>query len=176
MGQYYRTVNLKTMEWLHSHDYGSFLKLTEHSWIGNNFVGAAMTLLTFGNRWYKSPIVWAGDYYGDRGKEIDYYDKVEDEKQLKDIKSMTEKRQLKAILVNHTKKQYVLYNQVKDNDGWRKNPLPILTALGNGRGGGDYSSNNPDFDKVGIWARDILSIEFSIPKEYEQLKVDFYEE
>jgi len=55
------------------------------------------------------------------------------------------------------------------------NPLPLLTALGNGRGGGDYYDNLPDSDKVGIWAKHILSIEFEIPDGYTELKVAFRE-
>ena len=53
------------------------------------------------------------------------------------------------------------------------NPLPLLTALGNGRGGGDYSGT--DEDKVGIWARDVLSVEFNIPKGFKEFKVNFRE-
>lgn len=171
MGQYFRPINIKTMEWIKM----GFWKLTEHSWIGNLGIGRVMTLLTQGHKWYKSPMVWCGDYFNEKGED-DYYDKADSNNRLKKIWSMTKNRQLKAVLVNHTKKEYVLYSEIRPNDvGWRVNPLPILTALGNGRGGGDYMNYQPDFDKVGIWARDILSIEFSIPKGFKQLKVDFYE-
>ena len=175
MGQYYKPVNTKTMKWLYSHSYDNGLKLIEHSWIGNTFVGAVMTLLSPKNKWYKSPIVWAGDYYDEEG-EKPYYDLVKDKDELKNVESMSKEKQLEAILVNHTKKEYVVYSEMRVNDGWIVNPLPILTALGNNRGGGDYGDSNPDFDKVGIWANDILSIEFSIPEKYKKLKVDFYEE
>ena len=60
MGQYYKPVNTKTMKWLYSHSYdGNGLKLTEHSWVGNTFVGAVMTLLSPKNKWYKFYlIIW----------------------------------------------------------------------------------------------------------------------
>ena len=40
MGQYYKPINLDDKQWLYSHDFGDGLKLMEHSWIGNDFVGA----------------------------------------------------------------------------------------------------------------------------------------
>ncbi len=68
-------------------------------------------------------------------------------------------------------------DEMPDKDGWVINPLPLLTACGNGRGGGDYHSQYPDQDKVGIWAGDVLSIEFAVPKRkwYKKLVVSFSE-
>jgi len=177
MGQYYKPINLDSMEWLYSHEYDrNGLKLMEHSWIGNPFVGAVMTLLSPGNKWHKKPLVWCGDYYDEEGEE-NYYALVEDRNKLSDIESMTEEKQLNSIIVNHTKKMYVVCKELRKNGyGWRINPLPLLTALGNDRGGGDYCNNNTDFDKVGIWARDIISVESSIPKRYKKLEIDFYEQ
>ena len=40
-------------------------------------------------------------------------------------------------------------------------PLSLLTAEGNGRGGGDY--NGPNMDMVGTWARDVISMENEAP-------------
>ncbi len=62
MGQYYKPVNLEKKQFLYSHDYGNGLKLMEHSWLGNLFVDAIERLLILGGAWYKTPIVWAGDY------------------------------------------------------------------------------------------------------------------
>ena len=175
MGQYYKPINLESGQWLYSHDYGSGLKLMEHSWIGNQFVGAAMKVMIEGGPWYKKPIVWCGDYYNEEGEE-DYYGHADDDMKIRPEESLSEKEQLDAILVNHTTKEYVLYSKMAgDLDGWRINPLPLLTALGNGRGGGDYYDNQPDSDKVGIWAKHILSIEFGIPSGYTELKVAFRE-
>jgi hypothetical protein len=52
-------------------------------------------------------------------------------------------------------------------------PLPILTAEGNGRGGGDYYGT--DANLAGIWARDILSIEKEIPDGYMEFECHFHE-
>lgn len=178
-------MNIESMEWLYSHDYGNGLKLMEHSYIGNKFVGAVMKLMTKGNKWHKKPIVWCGDYFSEEGEE-DYYDKVEDNKRLKPYEWMQDIEQKKAILVNHTKKEYARFytfpldeikkkviDRLEGNDEWVINILPLLTALGNGRGGGDYHGINED--KLGIWARDILSVEFEVPEGYNELKVEFKE-
>jgi len=185
MGQYYKPINIESMEWVYSHDFGDGLKLMEHSYIGNSFVGVIMKLMAKGNRWFKKPIVWCGDYFS-QDREENYYDKVEDRNKLKPNEVMEESEQKKAILVNHTKKEYVKFysfpldeikkkviDRLQGNDGWVINPLPLLTALGNGRGGGDYSGT--DEDKVGIWARDVLSVEFNIPKGFKEFKVNFRE-
>lgn len=63
MGQYYKALILnrsKTRPVLYacSHDFGAGLKLMEHSWQGNNFVGHVEKLLIDNPQ----PIVWAGDY------------------------------------------------------------------------------------------------------------------
>ena len=60
------------------------------------------------------------------------------------------------FLINETKKQYVDFWEVPCVDGYRVNPLPLLTCEGNGRGGGDYDGLNMDL--VGSWARDFIKV------------------
>lgn len=184
MGQYYKPINIDNKKWLYSHDYDSGLKLMEHSWVGNDFVGAVMNLMVKGGEWFKKRIVWAGDYYGD-DKEVNYWEQAKDSAKIKSAKPMDKKMQEKAILVNHTKKLYVRYDEMAKcnaewmgSEKWVVNPLPLLTACGNGRGGGDYYDSHPDYDKVGIWAGDILSIVFTVPKskEYKKIVVGFRED
>jgi hypothetical protein len=163
MGQYYHPVNLDNKQWVSSHDFGAGLKLMEHSWVGNDFVGSVMNLMLKGGAWFKKRIVWAGDYYGERENEIDHFSQCIDANKVLPTIRMDEKTQKKAILVNHTKNMYVRFDEMPNNDGWVINPLPLLTALGNGRGGGDYR-DDVDSDKVGIWAGDVLSIEMTVPK------------
>jgi len=143
--------------------------------VGNNFVGAVMNLMLTGNPWHKSQVVWVGDYYGDEDGEIGYYDIVSDSgNEISEIKSLSEQEQKRCFLINHTKKLYVDYSMLpEDEDGWIVNPLPLLTALGNGRGGGDYYEDRPDYDKVGIWAKDVLSVGFEIPDGFERFTVNF---
>jgi hypothetical protein len=52
-------------------------------------------------------------------------------------------------------------------------PLPLLICEGNGRGGGDYDGSN--YDLCGTWARDVISMEETIPDNYIELICDFYE-
>ena len=177
MGQYFEAINTETLERMNPHQYDSFSKLTEHGWVGNSFVGAVMRRMMPGNPWYQSPVAWVGDYYGDEDGETDFQTLSEKEgKKVRKYKTLTTDEQKKAFLINHTKSQYVSYNDLpEDYDGWMLNPLCILTAMGNGRGGGDY--RGPDEDKVGIWATDILSVDFDIEKwqnmGYTKLDVHF---
>jgi hypothetical protein len=141
----------------------------EHSWLGNNFVGAVENLLIPGGEWYMKPIVWAGDYadkeYGmDKNLHSlvnDYPDKSFHVITNQEIKSTEEYR----YIINHTKKQYV--DKTKNN----YHPLPLLTCEGNGRGGGDYHGFNED--QIGIWARDVISSEKEKPENYEKLEISF---
>ena len=49
--------------------------------------------------------------------------------------------------------------------------IHLLTAEGNGRGGGDY--NGPDLELVGTWARDVISVEGLVPEGYTELVCKF---
>jgi len=175
MGQYYKSINLDNKQWMQSQ---GCIKLTEHSWIGNEFVGNIMNLMLPGGLWFKKRIVWVGDYYGDKDNEIDHYKQAGISDEIVSKIFMDEKTQKKTKLINHTKKLYVRYDEIPANNyRWFVNPLPILTALGNGRGGGDYCDDQPDYDKVGRWAGDILSIEMAVPKSqwYKKMVVRFKE-
>lgn len=194
MGQYYKPVNIENMEWIYSHKYGSGLKLMEHSYIGNNFVGAVMTTLLPGGKWHKKKIVWAGDYSDKKRSDFiknekniveetlnmlagedknNLYAECEDKKVIKP-KHMLEKDQKRSVIINHDKKIYFLCNKLKANDnGFIINPLPLLTSDGNGMGGGDYYGSNES--EVGSWAGDSISVEFNIPKDYEEVEYEFYE-
>lgn len=71
MGQYYNPSILKTNHKLaknpvavslYSWDFGNGLKLMEHSWAGNNFVGAFIHLIGENSPYFGKPCVWGGDY------------------------------------------------------------------------------------------------------------------
>lgn len=71
MGQYYNPSILKTNHKLaknpvavslYSWDFDNGLKLMEHSWVGNNFVGAFIHLIGENSPYFGQPCVWAGDY------------------------------------------------------------------------------------------------------------------
>lgn len=46
----------------------------------------------------------------------------------------------------------------RDTYKWRTHPLPLLTAEGNGRGGGDYHDDKPGAEFVGRWARHKIAL------------------
>ena len=175
MGQYYYPCILdalgKILMWMNPHNYQNGLKLTEHSFMKNNFVNTFEYSLTPGRRFHKTRVVWAGDYADpekDDEKNIhnmcdEYTMIVCDEKSTADY----------PFLVNHTKGVFVNKGKVPTNEaGYTLHPLPILTAEGNGRGGGDYHSESP---LVGSWARDVISAEKNFPEGFLEIVFDFKE-
>lgn len=179
MGQYYYPVivdcndNAKT---IYAHDFENGLKLTEHSYIGNNFMAAVMNELLFNPH----QVWWAGDYSdgedypdGVYEKYIRYSDKFE---LIKPNEENQKWRYDNCCLVNIDKKQYVKLPK-NEEDKWQVNPLSLLTAVGNGRGGGDYRGN--DVWMVGYWAGDRIKITFEKPiTDYTDItnNFDFYED
>lgn len=179
MGQYYTGVNVSNMEWVDPYDYGNGAKLMEHSYIGNNFVEAVEFLLIDNGegdkgRWSGNRIVWAGDYANAEPMQgNNLYSLVEDKNKLKML--------IEAVppdyhyLVNWDKKEYVDKTKcLKNNYGYAIHPLPLLTADGNGRGGGDYNDNTePSY--VGTWARDKISLMKEIPEDFIEITPNFDE-
>lgn len=89
-------------------------------------------------------------------------------------------------IYNHNKKQYVdlehcplawLYKD--DNDKFieiKIAPISLLLALGNGRGGGDYRTNNKFL--VGNYINDVKDLEITkepLDNDYTELRPEFYE-
>lgn len=151
-------------------------KLTEHSWMGNNFVD------TFCNKLYnkKLQVAWVGDY-ADDGKLVNgltkedvdaFYDMVYSRTHgLKEHGVRLNKLNYEGkYLVNHTKQVFINLDNYQvlneDSDGWIAHPLPLLTAIGNGQGGGDYWGTNED--KIGSWAFDMISIVDKEPQGYKE--------
>lgn len=173
MGQYYRPVlkqNDKTTVYNRNVD-GEYTlaKLMEHSWWDNDL------LVAIGKKLYKKKgqLAWVGDY-----SEYEDCEKLNVPMSLIDIAwgKNVRGRGLKKVnnfifdnkyLCNHSIKRYInlktyYVNHADNNDCI--NPLSLLTAVGNGRGGGDYFGLNSC--DIGIWAWDIISIEDEIPENY----------
>jgi len=176
MGQYYKALILaeKTdnKEFIRaSLDAGNYqegMKLIEHSYIENPFVSAVEYLLSPKGMFYKSRIVWAGDYaenepYSDKNlytmdtNEMDYIPKLPP--------SYIEIVNQYSYILNHSKKMYITKKDKVIH------PLPLLTAEGNGNGGGDYYGENKNI--VGTWARDVISISDTVPEGFTELKCVF---
>ena len=174
MGQYYKpsilAENKKTIrKWVYSHDYGSGLKLMEHSWIENPFVKSFETLI------HNNPqrVVWGGDYADEcKGLKTNVYSRCTDKNKFKPEYelSVLDSR----FVINHTKKMFVDKLNIKNIDGWRIHPLPLLTCEGNGRGGGDFGGDDKN-EVVGTWARDLISVSSEKPSDYTELTFDLFE-
>ena len=88
------------------------------------------------------------------------------------VVNLTESR----FLVNHDKKLFVDKRGIPQIEGWhgnKINPLPLLTCEGNNGSGGDFKGNEKGL--VGVWARDVISLEAKKPKGFKELKFDLKE-
>lgn len=175
MGQYYHPVILDAagniVVWMSAHNYNNGLKLLEHSFLKNSFVNAFEFGLSPEGIYHKSRVVWAGDYADlEPGKEANLYQMCDDDKLIvPDSKSTM----IFRYVVNHSKKLYVDKTKIPcSGDRYALHPLPLLTAEGNGRGGGDYRG---DSELVGSWARDVISVEETITDEFQELVFDLAE-
>jgi hypothetical protein len=192
MGQYYIAVILAekgtskaeyVRVYLRPHAYGEGAKLMEHSYKNSGFMNAIENLIGPNGTFYKSRLVWAGDYADPEPEPNADLESLsesdcEDSQNLYNIAGESSREYERAstellvdcqYIVNHTKKQYV-DKKVSENE---IHPLPLLVSEGNGRGGGDYSGNNEHL--CGSWARDVISMETQIPGGYEQLVCGFDE-
>ena len=192
MGQYYRaitqqngttTVYNRNIKRGNKEEY-TFAKLTEHSWWLNDFVNAVCSDIYQETKPVR--IAWVGDYADDVESQNDL-----DGEQIKKLHKLAwdckgiavepTKFTLKnKYLVNHSNYEYLDCNKYFKNSitaGWCLHPLPLLTCIGNGLGGGDYCSPTGDStaELVGFWAWDEISITDEPPQDYEELTVIFKE-
>lgn len=193
MGQYYQGLLFSKDKTLIASpsDYKQGLKLTEHSWFKAGFMGAVIKDIT------DNPmrIVWMGDYSGKGDNDTKYnigcdimtpeqaYNIVwsEEEKQCTPIcphlNIPETKCSRRGYLINYSKKEYIdLYDYYQQNydveNGGCLYPLPLLTAIGNGAGGGDYFGD--DKDLIGSWAYDIIGYCSDLPSViYQEIKPKF---
>lgn len=160
--------------YVNSHHYNNGYKLTEHSYLRNPYVSAVESLICPTGQHHKSRIVWAGDYAdceqdGDMNLYLMTGMEPNEEKICRpDTYDVTNYR----FIVNHTKNLYVDKGPVVET--LKYHPLPLLTAEGNGRGGGDYRGNM--IELIGSWARDVISVEAQAPDGFQELICDFKDE
>ena len=193
MGQYYTPVIMKSgdaanLQSFYSHDYDNGLKLMEHSYIGNNFVATVLCSLEEGDR-----LLWVGDYAepDDLSKNPDHiitdaaFDAcIEEGDKMKHKQTLSKEMIVwRRFVVNATKKEYIdleAYKEwaPKDKWGYIIHPIPLLTSVGNGKGGGDYWGDYSS-DAVGSWAGDEIyaTDELGSAAEYRNASYDylFYE-
>ena len=163
MGQYYNIlIQKKDNSRIQAYDRTidgeyTMAKLMEHSWWLNDMVNAiAEKLLNNPCR-----VAWMGDYADDS----ELYRKAWGENVKYDMLHKTNFLMDRYYLVNHDKKlvmdcwEYLIQNAKKCDDEWCDiiHPLPLLTAQGNNRGGGDYHSDVSQ-DQVGSWSWDLIEL------------------
>jgi hypothetical protein len=172
MGQYYKVIIIAEKGTLNK-DYVRFfmniwcgIKLTEHSYLENPFVNAVEFLLSPLGPLYKSRIVWAGDYADKEEDSENLYHIADNEISKEYIPKQEKLSKEYKYVVNHTKKQYI-----DKSEYLNIHPLPLITAEGNGRGGGDYRGSHED--KIGLWSRDVISIEKELLPEYTKFEYKF---
>lgn len=199
MGQYYLIANMDKKEYIESN---RFLKLMEWSYNRNPVVLKLEELLH--EQWKGDRVYVIGDYADSEnfGYHTDIVKKLEkeflneDESSLyfhianhfKNVEYDENIHNDYRYIFNHNKKQYVdmehcplemMLGAFKDHGKWYHAtiaPLPLLLALGNGLGGGDYFGNNKYL--VGSWVEDSRHLEISekmLFPEYKELQPDFYE-
>lgn len=171
------------------------LKLTEHSWWENPLCnGVAQEI-------YKEPahVWWCGDYavdkiYDETAKEFVIVPETPETSKKVYEAAHGDDAELSecsaevfdltgALLVNHTLRVYMdcedFHRRMAGKTTWTDDPdmvmhpLPLMTAIGNGKGGGDYFGVNKE--DIGCWAGDLLSVEYEAPEGYTEVKFSFYE-
>lgn len=202
MGQYYTPIigndNVKSP--IKREIDGNYVlaKLMEHSWWFNDFVNAVSEML------YKNPqrLAWVGDYaddYATGSTAPDGQLSLASETSTAQIalrfeevygKDVSELTGLKTTafnlndkyFVNHDTKEYLdcnkYYKRCLAEDEYCIHPVSLLTAVGNGYGGGDFSypKEESQLADVGKWTWNLLSIEDEVPTGYNEVEYSFIEE
>ena len=204
MGQYYKICLLnskkksypnkkKVAVYLQSWDYDNGAKLTEFSWIGNNFVGTLEALINKETGKYAGcPVIVAGDYadeepYTLNKEKVNIYE-LASTFGHKITPEEAPKPKHYRYVINEDKKVFIDCERmrvcgVSEWDGektiWQMHPLTILCSDGcnggHGRGGGDYHRKHRE---VGAWRRNIVVVSDNRPdeSEYREVFYDFHEE
>lgn len=204
MGQYYRAIVRKKNGRMTVYnryvrrtgkDEYTAAKLTEHSLWLNDFVNAVC--LDVYNAKEKYRIAWVGDYAENYLTSLGVLSfNGLDERQIRRLAHQawdcegvpvkpTKFTLADKFIVNHTKKEYFdgsLYfrnscmHSEKYGD-WCMHPIPLLTCIGNGMGGGDYLGPTDDStqERIGAWAWDEISITDDIPANYTEIYPVFKE-
>ena len=181
MGQYYNVVvedmngNITAYDRTVDGEY-TMAKLMEHSWWFNPFVNTIAKML------YKNPmcVAWVGDY-ADGCSDVERIEEIYEKAWSRDAIGVTRDEMLLdgKYLVNHTDKTYVDCTKYRErcadkkDPDWIIHPIPLLTAVGNGLGGGDYHGTNED--EVGLWYMKKISVEDDIPEGYKEFEPTFEE-
>lgn len=174
MGQYYLAVNADKKEYIHAHKMGDGLKLSE---ISQHDSPVAMAMLNkLAGDWKSDRVYLIGDYADLSNPEekchnalkkllsefstVEMYNYVEEHFREVSAECDASDHGYRYIY-NHATRQvidlnkcpvgeveYVLTGEV---DRMIAAPLPLLLAIGNGRGGGDWPKQFDGYEYVGAW-------------------------
>lgn len=164
MGQYYTAILIDyetgdEKKFL-PHDYENSAKLMEHSYVGNLFVENVC------NELLENPIhlAWVGDYAdvvatNEKFKNIPNIRRFLKIEKTRNIQGFKSKKYINAfilssnyVILNHTKKEFIDMRIYENHNPQNIHPLPLLCAIGNGCGGGDYDGINKNL--CGNWCGD----------------------
>jgi hypothetical protein len=181
MGQYYTVANVDKKEMFSPRG----VKLMEHSWIGNDSMQKLYELLM--TDWKKDRVVVAGDYFeAEENKDVglgdvvgQIYDQEWNEPNISiegtDDEHIAE--QQTRFYVSYDKKEYIDLSKLpKQKDDWIVNPLSLMIACGNNRGGGDFYDSGRGYEFVGRWAGSRVGIEELAPEGFKEIRPNFKEE
>ena len=166
MGQYYMPVIKRgnKLRRVYSHDFHNGLKLTEHSYVDNNFVKVVANEIVDN----PAQLYWLGDYTEESDfssasmfKRIYSYAWRRSKNDRTTVEDPNEEFDWTKdwYYINETKKQYILMPKPGD---WVFTPVSLLTAIGNGRGGGDYHKPN---EMIGYWAGNKVYLSLEKPSD-----------
>lgn len=189
MGQYYNFINIDKKEKCDRSM--SFAKLTEHSYVGNEYCNDILSLLS--DKWKGDRVIHVGDYAegNDRTTTRDLIARIEKENDIettvydwgysfKEVEPSKVNEKIRYVY-NLDKKEYI--DLIKQPIQWccyyddkisfaKFNAFALLTGCGNEQGGGDYFEINKK--RVGYWAGDRLVSSDTFLKEYENFKEQKY--
>lgn len=176
MGQYYASVIIGRTragpfaEARRTWDSHTLAKLTEHAWVGNGFVNATVERLNDltcprEGRCATARLAWVGDYAvpgecectaGTADLRAVAYAAAWCDEVGCAVPYSTRDGLPDMVALNWDREEAVMLKGSREGEGWQAHPLPILTAMGNGMGGGDY--DGPHAERVGTWALDRLTV------------------
>ena len=178
MIQSFRALLIDSRSRLSAYCFPSSTRLLDHASWGNPGVNRIAAEL-IGN---PHRVAWIGDLSRCRpaliGRELYHYVSLHSVPAM-DINTTQSVNLWGLYFVNHTKRLYMDCTEYFCNTGgengfgelWVLHPLPMLTAVGNGRGEDDYCG--PNIEMIGSWAMDLVSISVFAPAEYEKVNYAF---
>ena len=176
--------NPEDIRYVYTHSFGEGLKLMEHSYVGTDTTNAILSMIWHNPQRVAWIGDYSDSPYEDAYSlkvPQDYFTKVsnivwndEEDKFLIHplIANPLTTRMKRRFLVNHSRKTYIHLGEYMvvcstkqkwyDRSGKAHtyteciHPLPLLTACGNDRGGGDFHEGCTGYDLVGTWAFDLI--------------------